>query len=66
LITLGFWLPRYLLLFLIHLAGQAVPWAYLFLVQGALHLGSQIFIMPGGGGTVDAGYAAFLSPYLDR
>jgi uncharacterized protein (TIRG00374 family) len=67
LITLGFWLPRYLLLFLIiHLAGQAVPWAYLFLVQAALNLGSQIFIMPGGGGTVDAGYAAFLSPYLDR
>ena len=22
--------------------------------------------MPGGGGTVDAGYAAFLGPYLDR
>jgi glycosyltransferase 2 family protein len=67
LITLGFWLPRYLLLFLIiHLVGQAVPLSYLFLVQGALNLGSQIFLMPGGGGTVDAGYAAFLSPYLDR
>ena len=67
LITLGFWLPRYLLLFLIiHLVGQAVPLSYLFLVQGALNLGSQILLMPGGGGTVDAGYAAFLSPYLDR
>ena len=67
LITLGFWLPRYLLLFLIiHLVGQAVPLSYLFLVQGALNLGSQIFLMPGGGGTVDAGYAAFLSSYLDR
>jgi uncharacterized protein (TIRG00374 family) len=67
LITLGFWLPRYLLLFLIiHLMGQAVSLSYLFLVQGALNLGSQIFLMPGGGGTVDAGYAAFLSPYLDR
>ena len=67
LITLGFWLPRYLLLFLIILlAGPAVPLSYLFLVQGALNLGSQIFLMPGGGGTVDAGYAAFLSPFLDR
>jgi len=45
---------------------QAVPLSYLFLVQGALNLGSQILLMPGGGGTVDAGYAAFLSPYLDR
>jgi uncharacterized membrane protein YbhN (UPF0104 family) len=43
-----------------------VPLAYLFLVQGALNLGSQIFLMPGGGGTVDAGYAAFLGSYLDR
>ena len=67
LITLGYWLPRYLLLFLIiHLVGQAVPLSYLVLVQGALALGSQIFSMPGGGGTVDAGYVAFLSPYLDR
>lgn len=67
LITLGYWLPRYLLLFfIIHLVGQAVPLSYLFLVQGALNLGSQIFIMPGGGGTVDAGYAALLSSYLDR
>jgi uncharacterized protein (TIRG00374 family) len=67
LITLGFWLPRYLLLFLIiYLVGQTVSLPYLFLVQGALNLGSQIFLMPGGGGTVDAGYAAFLSPYLDQ
>ncbi len=67
LITLGFWLPRYLLLFLIiYLVGPAVPLSYLFLVQGALNLGSQILLMPGGGGTVDAGYAAFLGPYLDR
>jgi len=67
LVTLGYWLPRYLLLFLIiHLVGQAVPLSYLFLVQGALNLGSQIFLMPGGGGTVDAGYAAFLNSYLDR
>jgi glycosyltransferase 2 family protein len=67
LITLGFWLPRYLLLFLIiQLVGQAVPLSYLVLVQGALNLGRQIFLMPAGGGTVDAGYAAFLSHYLDR
>ncbi len=67
LITLGLWLPRYLLLFLIiYLVGQTVSLPYLFLGQGALNLGCQIFLMPGGGGTVDAGYVAFLGPYLDR
>jgi uncharacterized protein (TIRG00374 family) len=66
-ITLGFWLPRYLVLIVvIVLVGHYVPLAYLFLVQGVLNLGGQAFLLPGGGGTVDAGYAAFLSPYLPR
>jgi uncharacterized protein (TIRG00374 family) len=67
LVTVGFWLPRYLILVcIIHLASQTVPWSYLLLVQGVLNLGGQLFVLPGGGGTVDAGYAAFLSPYLNR
>jgi glycosyltransferase 2 family protein len=67
-ITLGFWLPRYLVLILvIHLVAHSnAPFSYLLLVQGVLNLGGQIFLMPGGGGTVDAGYAAFLSPFLTR
>jgi uncharacterized protein (TIRG00374 family) len=66
-ITVGFWLPRYLVLVLvIDLMSQPVPLSYLFLVQGVLNLGGQLFILPGGGGTVDAGYAALLSPYLGR
>ena len=64
-ITLGFWLPRYLVLVLvIIIVGQTVPLSYLLLVQGVLNLGGQALLMPGGGGTVDAGYVAFLSPYL--
>jgi uncharacterized protein (TIRG00374 family) len=64
-VTVGFWLPRYLIMALaIHLIGAAVPLSYLLLVQGVLNLGGQIVLLPGGGGTVGAGYAAFLSPYL--
>lgn len=67
LITVGFWLPRYLLLFvIIHLVGKNISISYLLLVQGVLNLGGQVVPMPGGGGTVGAGYAAFLSPYLSR
>jgi uncharacterized protein (TIRG00374 family) len=65
--TVGYWLPRYgILLALIPLLGLTVPFAYLFLIQGVLNLGGQVFILPGGGGGVDAGYAVFLSPYLNR
>jgi uncharacterized protein (TIRG00374 family) len=66
LITVGYWLPRYLVLVLvIYLVGQTVPLSYLFLVQGVLNLGGQLFLTPGGGGTVEAGYVAFLGPYLN-
>jgi len=67
-ITVGFWLPRYMVLVLVIdlTSGQSVPFSYLFLVQGVLNLGGQLFILPGGGGTVDAGYVALLSPYLGR
>jgi glycosyltransferase 2 family protein len=64
-ITVGFWAPRYLLLVvIIYFVGQTVPVFYLLLMQGVLNFGGQIFILPGGGGGVDAAYAAFLSPYL--
>lgn len=65
-IVLGFWLPRYLVLIaVIHLvAHSSVPFAYLLLVQGVLNLGGQVFLLPGGAGTVEAGYVAFLGSYL--
>jgi uncharacterized protein (TIRG00374 family) len=67
LVTVGFWLPRYLLLiFIMYLVGAEIPFSYLLLVQGVLNLGGQMFLMPGGGGVVDASFAAFLSPYLAR
>lgn len=65
LITLGFWLPRYLVLIVVvSLVGASIPFFYLILVQGVLNMAGQILLMPGGGGTEDAGYAAFLSPYM--
>ena len=65
--AIGYWLPRYgILLVLIPLMGKTVPFAYLFLIQGVLNLGGQMFILPGGGGGVEAGYVAFMSPYLHR
>jgi uncharacterized protein (TIRG00374 family) len=67
LVTVGFWLPRYLIMALaIHLVGAVVPLSYLLLVQGVLNLGGQIVLLPGGAGAVGTGYAAFLSPYLGR
>jgi glycosyltransferase 2 family protein len=66
LVTFFFWLPRYLILvLLLYLLGVQVPLAYQFLLQGVLNLGGQAFLTPGGGGTVDAGYAALMSYYLD-
>jgi glycosyltransferase 2 family protein len=66
LVTFCFWLPRYLILvLLLYLLGVQVPLAYQFLIQGVLNLGGQAFLTPGGGGTVDAGYAALMSYYLD-
>jgi len=65
LFTVGFWLPRYLVLIvLIYLVGAHISFAYLVLIQGVLNLGGQMFVIPAGGGVVDTAYAAFLSPYL--
>jgi uncharacterized protein (TIRG00374 family) len=64
-VTVGFWLPRYLVLIIvIYLVGAHISFAYLLLVQGVLNLGGQMFMIPAGGGVVDTAYAALLSPYL--
>ena len=65
LITLDFWLPRYLILLLvIDMVHQSVPAVYLLLVQALLHLGGQASFLPGGAGLEEAGYAAFMSPFM--
>ncbi len=65
LITLDFWLPRYLILLLvIDMVNQSVPAAYLLLTQALLHLGGQASFIPGGAGIEDGGYAAFMSPFM--
>jgi hypothetical protein len=66
LVTVCFWLPRYLVLVaVIYWMGKSIPLSYLFIVQGLMNLGGQLFVLPGGGGGVEAGYAALLSPYLN-
>lgn len=65
LITLDFWLPRYLILLLvIAMVGQTVPAAYLLLAQALLHLGGQASFIPGGAGLEEGGYVAFMSPFM--
>jgi len=65
LITLDFWLPRYLILLLvIGMVGQTVPAAYLLLIQALLHLGGQASFIPGGAGLEEGGYAALMSPFM--
>jgi glycosyltransferase 2 family protein len=65
LITFNFWLPRYLILFLvIDMVHQSVPAAYLLLVQALLHLGGQASFIPGGAGIEEGGYAAFMTPFM--
>ncbi|MCL4500832.1 MAG: flippase-like domain-containing protein [Deltaproteobacteria bacterium] len=65
LITLDFWLPRYLILLLvIDMMNQSVPAAYLLLTQAMLHLAGQASFIPGGAGVEEGGYAAFMSPFM--
>jgi uncharacterized protein (TIRG00374 family) len=65
--AVAYWLPRYgILLVLMAIMAKGLSFAYLFLMQGVLNLGGQMFILPGGGGGVEAGFVAFLSPYLGR
>ena len=62
----GHWLLRYSVLPLVPFGlGQAVPWSYLFLVQGALLFAGQLSMLPGGAGGVELGFAALLAAWLD-
>jgi glycosyltransferase 2 family protein len=65
LVTLDFWLPRFLLLVIIvGLVAPNVPFIYLMLMQGVLHLGGQASFIPGGVGVEDGIYAAFMSHFM--
>ena len=65
LLSVGYWLPRYLVpLVAVSLVTGRAPAAYLFLLQGLLNLGGQMFLLPAGGGGVDAAYLALTSPLM--
>lgn len=65
LVTCCYWLPRYCVLAVgTLLVGRTVPLSYLFLVQGLLNLGGQAFLLPSGGGGVDAAFGLLMHPYL--
>jgi uncharacterized protein (TIRG00374 family) len=66
LLTLGYWVPRYTILVVVIVAvgKTAVPFTYIFLMQGLLNLGGQLIVLPGGAGGVDVAYSVFMSPYL--
>lgn len=60
------WMLRYSVLpLVIYVLGQSVPWGYLFVMQGILLFLGQITFLPGGGGGVEVGFSALLTPYLD-
>jgi uncharacterized protein (TIRG00374 family) len=64
--TFGYWLPRYCVLAVANLlVSRGVSLAYLFLVQGLLNLGGQVFVLPAGGGGVDAAYGLLMHAFLD-
>ena len=60
------WMLRYSVLPLVILIlGQAIPWGYLFVMQGVLLFLGQVTFLPGGGGGVEIGFSAMLTPYLN-
>lgn len=62
---MGHWLMRYSVLPVILLGlGHAVPWSYLFVIQGMLLFAGQLSFLPGGTGSVELGFAALLAPWL--
>jgi len=63
--TVAYWLPRYsVLIIAVGLVSKHVPVAYLFLIQGLLNIGSEAFLIPAGGGGVDALFYGLLAPFL--
>jgi uncharacterized protein (TIRG00374 family) len=62
---MGHWLMRYSVLPVILLGlGHAIPWSYLFVIQGMLLFAGQLSFLPGGTGSVEVGFAALLAPWL--
>lgn len=60
------WMLRYgVLPMVVWLLGKAVPWGYLFVMQGILLFLGQVTFLPGGGGGVEVGFSALLAPYLN-
>ncbi len=63
--TIGYWLPRYLVLLVaVWLVNRQVPIAYIFLIQGLFNIGIEALMLPGGGGGVDMLFFGLLAPYL--
>lgn len=64
-LCMGHWLMRYSVLPVILLGlGHAVPWSYLFVIQGMLLFAGQLSFLPGGTGSVEVGFTALLAPWL--
>jgi uncharacterized protein (TIRG00374 family) len=64
-LCMSHWLIRYSILpVLLWAAGQAVPWSYLFIVQGLALFVGQMSMLPGGGGGVELALSVLLRPYL--
>ena len=66
LFCVGHWMLRYgILPMILWFLGEAVPWGYLFVMQGLLLFLGQVIVLPGGGGGVEIAFSAMLAPYLD-
>lgn len=64
-LCLSHWLIRYSILpLLLWVTGHAVPWSYLFVVQGLALFVGQLSMLPGGGGGVELVLSVLLRPYL--
>jgi len=67
LLVVSHYLVRYSLLpIILWFLDEAVPWGYLFIVQTVILFLGQATFLPGGGGGVEIGFTALLTPYLDR
>lgn len=65
LFCLAHWMLRYGVLPVVVLAlDKAVPWGYLFVMQGMLLFIGHVTVLPGGGGGVEVGFSALLTPYM--
>jgi len=66
LLCIGHWLLRYSILYLIiRELGDAISWAYLFLMQMFVFSVGQLTLLPGGSGGVEIGFSALLAAWLE-